>query len=216
MSPLPRIIDITLPIGPATPPWPGDPGLTVGAAHTFASSGWHTSVLTLSAHTGTHVDAPGHMLPDGARLDAFGLERFVLPAVVAEAGPGPLVGAEAVRRSGVRPGEALLLRTDNSARGLADASGAMRTDFTALSPGAARAVVDAGASLLGIDGPSADPYGAAVPAHTLLMGAGVLIVESLALARAPLGRHLLVCLPLRLPGVEASPVRAVLLEGAAG
>lgn len=211
-----RIIDISLAIGTQAPAWPGDPPLEVRPAHTFATSGWHTSVLTMSAHAGTHIDAPGHILPGAPLLDAFGLERFILPAVVVDAGPGPLAGAEAVRRSGLRPGEALLVRTDNSARGLADASGAMRTDFTALSPEAARACVDAGASLVGIDAPSVDPYGGPVPAHETLMRAGVLVMEWLALAAAPPGRHLLVCLPLHLPGVEASPVRAVLLEGAAG
>lgn len=216
MPAAPRIIDISLAIGIQAPAWPGDPAPAVAAAHTFATSGWHTSVLTMSAHAGTHVDAPGHILPGAPLLEAFGLERFILPAVVADAGPGPLVGAGAVARSGLRPGEALLLRTANSARGLTDASGAMRTDFAALSPEAARAAVDAGASLVGIDGPSADPYGGAVPAHTILMRAGVLILENLALAGAPAGRHLLVCLPLDMPGLEASPVRAVLLEGAAG
>lgn len=207
-----RIIDITLGPGQGAPAWPGDAPFSSSAAKTFERDGHHTSTLTLSAHAGTHVDAPGHMIPGAPLLDAFGPERFVLPALVLDAGPGPLVGPEVVAACGLAPGEALLLKTDNSARGLATPDGSMRTDFTALSPDAARAAVAAGASLVGIDAPSADPFDSEdVPAHMALLGSGVLILEWLDLSAAAPGRYLLCCPPLRLPGVEASPVRALLL-----
>lgn len=200
------VLDITRPLTPATPPFPGDPRLAVGEVAGYGS-GSRTSSLSLCAHAGTHLDTPAHLFPEGATLDAYPAERFLLQARVVDAGDAMLLDAALAGSAGEVRGRAVLFRTRNSAvRNLDPAQG-----FAALSPEAAEVLARAGCALAGVDGPSVDPLDAAgLPAHRILLGAGVLVLENLDLSRAEPGDWTLACFPLHLPGLEASPVRAVL------
>ena len=211
MHPQPYLYDISPVIGPEAVAWPGDPKPEIRPRSRLEDGDdANVTVIRLSAHTGAHVDAPAHFLADGETIDAFAPGRFLLPAVVVEATGVPRVPAEAIEHASFAPGEGLLLKTDNSARGVCTA-GVFREDYVALSPEAARVCVERGAGLIGIDAPSADPFGTADhPAHHVLLGAGIPILETITLRDVPAGRYELICLPLKLPGVEASPVRAVL------
>jgi len=177
------VLDITRPLTPADPPFPGDPPLTLHPVTSHAEHGVRTTALSLCAHSGTHLDLPGHLFPDGATLEAFAAERFLLPARVLDAGQADLPDASLVERAGLAPGWAALFRTRNSGRRVDPAAG-----FAALSPEAARALVRAGCVLAGVDGPSADPPGATdLPAHRILLGAGMCILENLDLSQAEPG-----------------------------
>ena len=79
-----------------------------------------------------------------------------------------------------------------------------------MTPDAAQALVDRGVRLAGIDYLSIAPFGDPVPTHEVLLRAGVAIVESLDLRAAEPGEWTLTCLPLRIPGADGSPARAVL------
>nr|WP_321163904.1 cyclase family protein [Halolamina pelagica] len=76
--------DLSHPIEPGMPVYPGDPEVTVDAADTFAADGCRVSRLTCGSHTGTHVDAPAHTEADGATLDAYPVSAFVRDAVVVD------------------------------------------------------------------------------------------------------------------------------------
>lgn len=71
-----RVIDLSLPIADGMPVYPGDPEVKVKVAHTYESNNWELRQLSMSSHTGTHVDAPSHMHPGAATLDELPLERF--------------------------------------------------------------------------------------------------------------------------------------------
>jgi arylformamidase len=166
----------------------------------------------MTTHVGTHVDTPAHFLADGDGLDATKPEDFILPAVVADAGSETTIGPELVRHAQPPAGGAILFRTTNSADGRIT-SGEFFGDGAHLSPDAARACVDSGAALVGIDYFTVDAYGTNdFPAHRVLLEAGTLILETINLRHVQPGAYTLICLPLRLAGAEASPVRAVLLE----
>ncbi len=77
-----RLIDLTHPLGPDTPVLPGDPPVTATSRATHAGDGYAVLTLCLGTHAGTHVDAPFHMLPEGATLEAVPLSRFVGPAAL--------------------------------------------------------------------------------------------------------------------------------------
>ncbi|MEW5772009.1 MAG: cyclase family protein [Thermodesulfobacteriota bacterium] len=205
--PMPTVLDISRPLTPATPPFPGDPPLTVGEVAGYAAHGARTSSLALCAHSGTHLDVPAHLFPGGKTLDAYPAGRFLLPARVVDAGRAGRVDADLAAAACPAPGMAALFKTRNSAtRDLDPARG-----FAALTPAAAEALVRAGCALAGLDGPSADPLEAAdLPAHRILLAAGALILENLDLSAAEPGDWTLACFPLSIPGLEASPVRAVL------
>lgn len=211
-----RCLDITRRLD-RCPAFPGDPVYRRELADTPVPD-VPVSQLSMGSHSGTHVDAPLHVLPDGPDLSAFGPERFVLPAVVVDATGRDVVDADLLRglveQGVIRAGEAVLLRTDNSERPLAEGGPeAFDWDYVPLSPEGAQVLADAKVGLLGVDCPSPDPAeDESLPDHRILFGAGVLLMEYLDLRKVEPGRYGLICLPLALdPGADASPVRAVLV-----
>ena len=209
-----RVIDITVTLGTEAPVWPDDTPYRRDMRDTMAA-GYVADVsrLTLSAHAGTHIDSPAHFIAGAAKLDAYGPERFVLPAVVAEVDDARSVRAEHLAGVEIAPGEALLVKTRNSARRLPRRP-TFSEDFTALALDAAEWCVSRRLGMVGIDYLSIDPYGESFDAHYALLGNDVLVLECIDLAEARPGRYTLICLPLKLPDCEASPVRAVLLDRA--
>jgi arylformamidase len=210
-----RLYDLTLPISEELPVWPGDPPITiarVSQADGAESGTASVSQICLSSHAGTHVDPPAHFFPGGATVDQLPLERLIGPAWVAEILGAGIVSASALEQAGIPNGiERLLLHTVN-----ADRQGdrrALDIDFVGLSADAADWVVARGIRLVGIDGPSIEPYDSpGEPVHHRLLSTGVIIVENLALAGIPAGYYQLCCLPLRLAGGDGAPARAVLIS----
>jgi arylformamidase len=206
-----RIHDITLTLGTETAIYPGDPAFARQVVRTHAADGCELSALHTGAHAGTHVDAPAHFIPGGKRLDDYGLERFVLEAVVIEVADRPIVAGEDFDPSAIPDGGAVLFKTDNSITGRV-ADGVFHEDFVALAPDAAKLCLRAGATLVGIDAPSIDPPGAAAAAHKILLAGDVLLLEAADLRRPAPGRYRLTCPPLKIPDAEGCCVRAFLTE----
>jgi kynurenine formamidase len=77
-----RIIDLTHPLGPDANVPPGLPQPTIDTLRTMASHGRNSSVITVPAHTGTHLDAPWHVSDTGEDINAIGLDRLIGPAVI--------------------------------------------------------------------------------------------------------------------------------------
>lgn len=203
-----RWIDISRPLGPATPVWPGDQPVELAANRWTNEAGRSIEVSQLrsSLHAGTHLDAPRHMLPAGAAIDAFPLSGCLRPARVVAAGrSGSITLAEVAGLAGPEP---VLFRTRP-----APPPGSFPTDFPGLAPDAARHLAAIGIRLVGTDAPSVDPFDSAeLPAHHILFEAGVYILENLRLDHVSPGSYLLLLAPLPLAEAEASPVRALLAE----
>ena len=205
------LIDITVTLGTEAPVWPGDTAYRREMGDTLAGGCVSdVSRLCLSAHAGTHIDSPAHFIAGAPKLDSYPIERFVLPATVVDVGDVASVRADHLAAADVRPGEALLVRTRNSATGLPTRR-AFSEQFVALTAQAAQWCAARRLGMVGIDYLSIDPYGDCFDAHTALLGHDVLVLECVNLAHAPPGRYTLVCGPLKLPDCEAAPVRAVLL-----
>ena len=80
-----RIVDLTQPVGPATPPWPeGGTPLAATVTATYDDGGCYVRRIALDEHYGTHFDAPAHYARDGLRVDAVPAESLVRPAVVVD------------------------------------------------------------------------------------------------------------------------------------
>jgi arylformamidase len=195
------IIDISLPVGPDTPVWPGDPPVLVEpVARIEAGDPADVSRLVLGTHTGTHVDPPAHFVPGAATVDVLPLDVLVGPAVVAQFTAGPIDRAALESLALPKGSTRLLLKTGGDA-------GALTAD-------GARWLVERGVRLAGADTLSIEPASDRYPVHQILLGAGVVIVEGLDLADAAAGSYQLVCLPLRIVGGDGAPARAVLIPGA--
>lgn len=226
-------MDISRPVGPDTPVWPGDPPVLVEALTRIVDGDpADVSRLQLGTHTGTHVDPPAHFLPGGATVDALPLDVLVGPAWVADQRGTARIDAEELRAAGIPDGtERLLLRTGpwngdagNGDAGNGDAgSGEVATTSAgapngspaatngALTADGARWVVERGVRLVGVDTLSIEPETDTYPVHRILLEAGVVIVEALDLSDVAAGQYQLVCLPLRITSGDGAPARAILI-----
>jgi len=168
------------------------------------------SKVTLGTHTATHIDAPLHVFDGADGLETITLERLIGPCRVIDAshrGPGSVITTEDL--GDVSVDERILVKTSNSARGM----DTFLEDFVALDGDAADYLAEKNISVFGIDYLSIKQRGSSDNrAHTSLLEKGIPIIEGLDLAHAAAGTYELVCLPLKLSGVEGGPVRAVLLD----
>jgi arylformamidase len=204
-----KLIDITVPLAPGLARYPDDPPFEIEAyARAGEGVAYTASSIRLSTHYGTHIDAPRHFFEDGVSVDAIALDILV--------GKVRVVDLTEVDRIERRDLEALDLREDLRVLAKTRMSGLLRkrdlvAEHVHLTADAARYLVQAGIKLIGIDYISVDGSALAeFPAHQELLGAGVVIVESLDLSEVEPGEYDLICLPLRLAGAEAAPARVVL------
>lgn len=212
-------LDVTRALVAGHPNWPGDTPLTLTAtARKEAGDSVNVMALTTSTHLGTHLDAPYHYDERGGRLEVVPLRDLLGPCLVldvrdAGAPAGAPVTAEAAlaalerlsSRSPRAPAR-VLVRT-----GQPDAWDAFPHGFRPLSEALVETLARRGVRLLGTDAPSVDAFTSrTLPVHATCAREAVWIVEGLALATVEEGAYELVCLPLRLIGADASPVRALL------
>lgn len=208
-----KIYDISLPISPALPVWPGDPQVGLHQVSSM-DEGEHANVsqLTASVHTGTHVDAPHHFLNDGRTIETLSLEILTGPAYVLHLPDDLSVITAEVLSGAVVPSRTsrLLFRTRNSAF-WAECVPGFQTDFVGITADGAEWLVAHGIHLVGIDYLSVAPYKQSVPTHQILLRAGVIALEGLNLSQVPQGQYTLYCLPLNLVGSDGAPARAILI-----
>lgn len=207
-----RWIDVSLPLASGMIGWPGDEGVRVARVQDVGRGDPCTLTrLVLGTHAGTHVDAPSHYLPEGAALDTMPLDATLGPArVIAIADPVAVTAAELARHR-IRRGERLLLRTRNSRRRWWEHPFA--EDYVFVSPAAARWLAERRVRCVGIDALSVGGFReGGRETHEALLGGGVWIIEGLALTMVRPGPVDLVCLPLRIPGADGAPARALVRE----
>ncbi|HEX8178030.1 MAG TPA: cyclase family protein [Pyrinomonadaceae bacterium] len=208
--------DISVAIAPGeTPVYPGDPGIEIEAWAALArGDAANVSMLHFGAHTATHVDAPAHFIADAPTVATLALERLIGPAHVVEvAGDVHALAAEHVAALVPAGAQRVLFKTRNSSFWDQPAPRSFRTDFTYITPDAARALVARGVQLVGIDYLSVEQFKSdTFETHTTLLARGIVILEGLDLRAVPAGCYELICLPLKLAGGsgDGAPARAVL------
>jgi arylformamidase len=204
-----RILDISRTLTAELAVWPGDAPF---AMHTVASrragAPVNLTTLTLSAHTGTHIDAPFHVSDDAPSVAALDLTPFWgLAQVITVARPaGPLTSAD-FDHADLRRAPRLLVRSAAS-RYPAEV---FPPAFAYPSSELADHLGHLGICLFGTDAPSVDAVESAdLPGHHALLRHGIAILEGLNLANVADGLYELVALPLKIVGGDGSPVRAAL------
>lgn len=194
-----RVIDISRWIDEDTAAWPGDvPFSMLTLASLAGGAPCASTCFAMSSHLGTHADAPAHVIEDGAAIGRVPLDAYVGPARVMDLPGRGEVGPDALPKKGLAIPR-ILFRTGGKA---------------SLSPLAAILLAERGAILVGTDADSIDAEDADdLPAHKALLSRGVAVLECLDLEEVVPGDYQLVALPLKFAGLDASPVRAVLIKG---
>ena len=203
---MPKIIDISQTLRSGMPAWPGDTEFQpFWVARMENGDPCNVGSVTMSLHTGTHSDAPLHFLREGASIADTDLSAYIGLAQVID-----LIGAKSVEAEHLRAvahglPERVLFKTRLSPAERFD------PEFAYISPAAARILAGGGIKLIGIDTPSVDGSASqTLESHKILAAAGIAILENLNLANVAPGQYELIALPLKLAGMEGSPVRAVL------
>jgi len=207
-----RIYDVTVTLRTDMPIYPGDPSFE----HKFVSSlvggqGANVSVLTMGAHTGTHIDAPYHMVQSGATVDRIDPSILVGPAVVIDATGRDAVNVEDLAGWEWSAIERVLFKTDNS--GKLEQLDQFIEDYVPLAGESAQFLVENGVKLVGIDYLSVDRFHSGThPAHMPLLEAGVVIIEGLDLSEVSGGLYEVFCGPLKIMGADGTPARVMLVD----
>lgn len=207
-----RVVDLTHPLTPQMPLYPDTPPPRFDALNTFSADGFREQAFTMSSHTGTHVDAPSHMIAGGRTLDRFPADRFVGRGCVVKigAGPGERIGIDrlAPRQEAIAACDFVLLSTGWGRHWNQDR---YIRDYPVLSEAAARWLNRFALKGVGFDTLSPDPVDSTdFPVHRCFLEQDRIIVENLAnLESLPEQGFLFSCLPLKTPQADGSPVRAV-------
>lgn len=200
-------IDISRPLFAGVPTWPGDTPFCYEVSWTKAESGSvNVGRLTMSVHTGTHVDAPFHVDDEGRRAADLPVELYVGPARVIDVSRKASIGADDLADHDLSGVTRLLLKT-----GSWTDPDRFPADICCLRPDLPPFLAAKGIRLIGVDVPSVDPLDSKeLPAHHGLYAHDIHILEGVVLDRVTPGDYELIALPLPLREADGSPVRAVL------
>jgi arylformamidase len=207
-----QIYDITVPISETTPIYKTDPGVSISSFRSIAEGATaNVSQLSFGAHTGTHVDAPNHFIDGAKRVHELDPEKLVGPCRVIRV-PDDVIAIEPEHIGEIGDHCRVIFKTQNSAF-WAEPERGFRTDFSYLTPAAAKHLVDRGIILVGIDYLSIEKSGSpGHPVHITLLEKEVVILEGLDLRDVPAGDYGLICMPLKYIGAggDGSPARTFL------
>ncbi len=201
------IIDISMVIAEEMPTYKGKPGRkpVIKVIQTL-DHGSNESQISFLYHTGTHVDAPFHMLPNGKTIDRYPLQKFEGKAIVIE-----VLNQEQIERNHLLPYEVsinavdfVILKTDNSVRELPPEK------FVYLAESGARYLAEKSLKGVGIDSLGIERDQPGHPTHRQLLKKEILIFEGLVLARVSSGEYFFFGYPLKMKAADGSPVRALL------
>lgn len=204
-----KIYDVTMTIENGMLAWPSDGPVSVDRVRSMdAGERLNQSRLDLSAHTGTHIDAPVHFLQKGEGIDSLPLEVLIGPATVVHIPGVKAIGASTLQAADIEAGtRRLLLKTDNE-RLLMQRE--FNRDFSHITPDGAAYLIERGLRLIGIDYLSVAAYGSGEEVHRALLSEGIVIVEGLDLSKVLPGRYNMTALPLKIRGCDGAPARVVL------
>lgn len=207
------LIDLTHTITPDMPMYPGSQQPVLTPAATITCNGYRETLLQLPSHTGTHMDAPSHLLRHGSTLDVLPISQFCGRAVVLDVSDLPENGVITTNRLRAQGNElicadfALLYTGWEEKWGSTGYSGA----FPVPDAEAARYLVSCGLKGVGTDALSVDALNSPeLPVHKALLEGGLVIVENLRLKKI-VGRSdfMFFALPLKFENADGAPVRAI-------
>jgi arylformamidase len=201
-----KIYDVSLPIYEGMPVYKNKPEKQ--PSFDTSQNGHVTETrIAMDVHTGTHVDAPLHMVPGGDTIETLPLEKLVRKAKVIDlTNAEDSINAEDLAGKDIQKGDFVLLKTKNSW------DKEFNFEFIYVNHEAAKTLAEIGVSGVGIDALGVERAQENHPTHKQLFKNEIIIIEGLQLKDVPEGEYLMVAAPLKIRGLDASPARIVLIE----
>ncbi len=202
-------IDLTQLIGNKMPVYPGDPVPLITQKTTIANQNYRTSEISLGTHTGTHIDAPAHIIPSGMTLDSFPPEKFIGHGQVIDCRQTSIITVDLFKQSlSSKTPDFVLIHTGWDANWGTDAYFQKSPEIDLET---AEYLCTLGLKGIGIDAPSFDPVGSEdYSRHKLFLGSTILLIENLTGLQNLLGKQFIFsCFPLKIKNADGSPIRAV-------
>ena len=206
-----KIYDLTHTIRNDMPVYPGTEQPRLTTACTIEETGYRETLLHMYSHTGTHLDAPAHMLPDGATLDSYAPEKLAGAAVVVDCRGEKAITLPLLQRYDLSGVDFVLFCTGWDRKW---GTPAYYEDFPCLTAEAAAYLAALPLKGVGEDSISLDPCDSTdFPNHITLMRAGFINTENLTGLDALLGRRFtFVTLPLKFENADGCSCRAIAME----
>ena len=204
-----KLIDVSVPLDANTPTYPGNTAFSLeGIKRIARGDSSNVSTLHMSAHAGTHVDAPRHFFDSAPGADALPLEMLFGRTRVVDVRSRKGIDADDLAAFDLSEDIRVLFKTVNSKYwGTAE----FRTDYVGVTEGGAKYLVEHGIKVVGVDYLSVEVFRQpGAPAHHLLLGGGVIVIEGLNLRDVEPGMYDMYCLPLSIVGSDGAPARVVL------
>lgn len=204
-----KLIDVTVPLDASVPTYPGNTPYSLEAVKRIArGDSSNVSSLHMSAHAGTHVDAPRHFFDGAPGAEALPLEMLVGRARVIEITSRKGIGADELAGANLSEDVRVLIKTANSRLW---GSPEFHADYAGVTESGAKFLLEHGIKVVGVDYLSVEEFRKpGAPAHHVLLGAGIIVIEGLNLRDVDPGVYEMFCLPLALVGSDGAPARVVL------
>jgi arylformamidase len=204
-----KLIDVTVPLDSSLPTYPGNTPFSLEAIKRLAKGdSSNVSTLHMSAHTGTHVDAPRHFFDEAPGAEALPLEMLLGRTRVVEITSRAGIGADELAAIDLSEEIRVLFKTHNSRLW---GSPAFEQTYVGVTASGAEHLVAHGLKVVGVDYLSVEQFKKpGAPAHHVLLGGGVIVIEGLNLRDAEPGIYDMICLPLRVVGSDGAPARVLL------
>ena len=203
-----KLIDVTVPLDAHLASYPGNTPFGLEAVKRISKGdSSNVSSIHMSAHSGTHVDAPRHFFDNGGDADSLSLDMLIGRTRVIEITARTIAG-EDLAKLDLSEDVRLLIKTSNS-RLWGDPE--FHKDYVGVSESGAKHLVEHGLKVVGVDYLSVEQFRfPGAPAHHILLGGGVIVIEGLNLRDVEPGVYDMYCLPLRVVDSDGAPARVVL------
>lgn len=204
-----KLIDVSVPLDAQLPTYPHNTPFSLEPIKRIArGDSSNVSTLHMSAHTGTHVDAPRHFFDEGPGTESLPLELLIGRARVIEVTSRAGVAAKDLDATDFSDDIRVLIKTLNSRLWGAPE---FHEDYVGVLESGAKHLVEQGIKVVGVDYLSVEKFhNPGAPAHHILLGAGTIVIEGLDLRGIEPGLYEMFCLPLRVVGSDGAPARVVL------
>jgi len=204
-----KIIDISMGIEPGMPVYKNQqekkPKLIV--LKDFSNSSSYESEMDINLHTGTHIDAPLHMIENGKTIERMDLAKLITWCKVLDFSYAEdCITKKDLESKSIKQGDFILLKTKNSLQEQ------ISSDFVFLEKSGAEYLSGKNIKGVGIDSLGIERSQPEHDTHIALLEREIIIMEGLRLGDVDEGEYFLIAMPIKIIGAEAAPARAILLD----